>query len=168
MKNLNRKELEFYEALVEDYKIRSDKSFIKTMFLSSVNHNNKIEFKLKKIFETSYDKFFKDSDLLFSSIDSCIIGKYNNFYWATGSEGELYPVGTEIQNLPYILINNLVDINDFDSIKNYFEDALNVDYFEYLKEYKEFCKSFGFEYKEDLELIEKQSEGFNNLLASLK
>lgn len=168
MKYLTEKELAFYEALIKDYQIRGDKSFIKTMFLSSFNFNNKIELKLKKLFENSYSKFFIESDLLFSSIDSCIIGKYKNFYWATGSEGELYSVGREIQNLPYLLINNLGDINDIFLIKTYFKNILNIDYLKCLKEYKEFCTSFDLEYHEDLNYITQQCEEFNTLIKNLE
>lgn len=94
---------------------------------------------------------------MLSSIDSCIIGKYNNYYWVTGSEGELYYAGQEIQNLPSLLLNNIGDNEDR---YNYFKNVLNVDYNEYIQKYKEFCKLFSFEYKEDLELIETQSEEF--------
>ena len=45
MKNLTGEELNFWNALVNDYEIRKEKSFIKTMFLSSLNNNNKIEIK---------------------------------------------------------------------------------------------------------------------------
>lgn len=167
MKNLTGEELNFWNALVNDYEIRKEKSFIKTMFLSSLNNNNKIEIKLHKLFDNSYEEVFSQSDLLLSSIDSCIVGKYKDTFWGTDSEGEIYGMGCEIQNLPYLLLDRLGDINDITSIKNYFNNVLEIDYLIYLQEYKNFCKSFGLEYKGDTNLIEKQSEKFNQLLDDL-
>lgn len=168
MKNFTENELSFWNALENDYEIRGDKSFIATMFLSSLNKDSKIEKKLKKMFEGMYQKIFDNSDLLLSSIDSCFVGKYEDTFWGTDSEGEIYGIGKEIQNLPYALLDRLGDVQDTEVVQNYFQKVLNIDYFEYLNSYRDFCKSFGLEYKENLDYIYEQSEEFNKLLDEME
>ena len=38
------------------------------------------------------------------SVNSCYIGKYKETFWGTGSEGEIFGLGKEIQNIVFPLI----------------------------------------------------------------
>ena len=73
MKNLNGKELEFWNALVEDYKQRGDLSFLNIMFVSGTKSEKELieeyensEISLSKLSEKinqykGYKKLFKDA-----------------------------------------------------------------------------------------------------------
>lgn len=172
MKYLTDKELDFFEALKKDYNINKDKSFISVLFCGWFKSEPDMRKDLIDLFDIQYKKLFNESDLLFESIQSCYIGKYKDTFWGTDSEGSVFGMGKEIQNIAFpIIFSELGQVTDTEEKKevcNYFTNQLGLDYDDYILKYKKFCKSFGFDYKEDLELIEKQSEFFNNLLDNFK
>lgn len=101
-------------------------------------------------------------------IDCCYVGKYKDNFWGTGSEGELYELGKEIQNIPFKLLHHIADIpEETNELVCYFSEILNVDYFVKLKEYKQLCKEFNLKYIENFDYIEKQSEEFNNYIDNI-
>lgn len=106
------------------------------------------------------------------SVNSCYIGKYKNTFWGTGSEGEVFGLGKEIQNIVFPLIfSGLDDVTDKEekiSVCEYFKNHLSLDYDNYINTYRNFCKNLGYEYKEDLNLISQQSEEFEKMLDDLK
>lgn len=172
MRYLTEQELAFFEALKKDYESNKDKSFIDVLFCAWFKSDYEMKNDLNDLFTMSYKKLFNESDLLFESTQCCYIGKYKDTFWGTGSEGEVFGMGKEIQNIVLpIIFSEIGQVNDPEeklAVVDYFKNHLNLNYDEYIQKYKQFCQSFGFEYKEDLELIEKQSEDFNNLLDSLK
>lgn len=172
MNYLTDKELAFFKALKNDYEINKDKSFIDVLFCAWFKSDYEMRNDLNDLFNMSYKKLFNESDLLFESTQCCYVGKYKDTFWGTGSEGEVFGMGKEIQNIAFpIIFSEIGQVNDPEekiAVVDYFQNHLHLDYDDYIQKYREFCQSFGFEYKEDLELIEKQSEDFNNLLDSLK
>lgn len=103
MKYLNNKEIAFFEALKKDYDINKDKSFIEVLFCAGFKSHDEIKNDLNDLFYMSYKKLFNESDLLFESIQCCYVGKYKDTFWGTGSEGEVFGMGKEIQNVAFLL-----------------------------------------------------------------
>lgn len=168
MKNLTKNELIFFNKLKEDYLRNEKSSLIFTMFLADIKEEEKLRKELNSIFQGKYDEIIKNSDILMASIDCCYVGKYKNNFWGTGSEGELYGLGKEIQNIPFKLLRHIADIPDeTEDLVNYFSEILKVDYFIKLKEYNLLCEEFNLNYIEDFDYIEKQSEEFNELIDKL-
>ncbi len=147
MKNLNGKELEFWNALVEDYKQRGDLSFLNIMFVSGTKSEKELIEEFREGSDGLYEPLLNQSDLLLFSMDSSMVGKYKDTFWITGSEGELNSIGKKLYNLPYVLLEAIADINDEEKISNYFKNVFNIDYLEYKEKYKDFCLSFGFIYE---------------------
>jgi len=172
MKNLTEKELIFWNALIEDYQINKEKSFIECLFLGALIDKKEMKEELEELFEGSYNKLFNNSDLLMFSVNSCYIGKYKDTFWGTGSEGEIFGLGKEIQSIVFPIIysqyGQVTDLDEKISVCEYFKNHLNLDYDDYINTYKNFCKNLGYEYKEDLNLISQQSEDFEKELEELK
>ena len=104
MRYLTQKELVFWNALIEDYKINKEKRFIECLFLGALVDSKEMKEELEELFEGSYKELFNNSDLLMFSVNSCYIGKYKETFWGTGSEGEIFGLGKEIQNIVFPLI----------------------------------------------------------------
>ena len=172
MKYLTQKEILFLEALHKDYEKNGEKSFLEILFLGEISSYSKIKNELDNLFNSYYEKLFKESDLLIESVDCMYIGKYEDTFWGTGSEGEVFGLGKEIQNIAFFTLRsyygNVQDIEEKKDICEHFKTHLGLDYDNYIDSYKSFCKNLGYEYKEDLELINQQSEEFESELGGLK
>lgn len=168
MKNLNGKELEFWNALVEDYNQRGDLSFLNIMFVSGTKSEKELIEEFREGSDGLYEPLLSQSDLLLFSIDSAMVGKYKDTFWVTGSEGELTSIGKKLYNLPFVLLEAIADINDEEKISKYFKNVFNIDYLEYKEKYKEFCLSFGFIYEESLKFIYEGRVEFEKELHVLK
>ena len=169
MKHLTDKELKFWNALVNDYKINKEKSFINTLFLGFLQSGEDLKNSLIDMYSNpSFINLFNKSDLLLETQNGIYICKYKEFFYLADTEGDILGVGKELQNIPANRINEEIrELTDIDGLLEYFKDEYNLNYGNYIFKYKEFCKFFGLNYKEDLELIEKQSEDFNKLLNSM-
>lgn len=168
MNSLTQKEINFIELLKEDLKYRGRKSFIETMFLAEFAPPDKLKKDVLEMFNEYYLEIFNNSDFIMESIESCYIGKYKDHFWGTGSEGELYGLGKEIQNIPYNLICSeigdlSIEKNKIEAI-NYFKDCFDVDYDMQISKYKIFCESFGFNYVDNHDYIQNQVQEFNELI----
>jgi hypothetical protein len=172
MKYLTQKEILFLEALHKDYEKNGEKSFLEILFLGEISSYSKIKNELDNLFNSYYEKLFKESDLLIESVDCMYIGKYKDTFWGTGSEGEVFGLGKEIQNIAFFILKsyygNVQDIEEKKDICEYFKNHLSLDYDDYINTYRNFCKNLGYEYKEDLDLISQQSEEFEKMLGDLK
>lgn len=172
MKNLTDKEINFLDALKKDYAINGDKSYIEVLFQAGFKANSEMKKDLNELYEGSYQELFNNSDLLFESIQCCYVGKYKDTFWGTDSEGGIFGFGKEIQNIAFSIIftevGQVTDVAEKPYVIEKFKNYFNLDYDLYIQSYKDFCKSFCLEYKENLELIEKQSEEFNEKLNMLK
>lgn len=172
MKYLTKKESLFLEALYKDYENNGEKSFLEVLFLGEIGSYQKIKNELDDLFNNYYEKLFKESDLLIESVDCMYVGKYKDTFWGTGSEGEVFGLGKEIQNIAFFILRsyygNVQDIEEKKDICEHFKTHLGLDYDNYIDSYKSFCKNLGCEYEEDLELIAKQSEQFESELGALK
>lgn len=170
MSFLTKKEIAFIEALKKDFEKNGEKSFLEVLYSGELSLNNVIRKQLNHLFNDSYKKLFDNSDLLIESIDSIYIGKYKETFWGTGSEGEVFGLGREIQNIAFYLITfRYGDLESRrDDVEDYFKKYLDLNYDEYIQSYKNFCERLGFEYKESLDLMNKQSECFDNELPSLE
>lgn len=166
MKHLTTKEIAFLNALQEDNQINKDKSFLELLFIGELKNQKDIRTSLESLFAGYYSNLFNDSDLLIESVDCLYIGKYNEYFWGTGSEGEVFGLGQDICNMAFVLISSYY--GDKDVTIEYFKNHLGLDYHSYIQSYRDFCKSLGYDYKEDFNLIEKQSERFENILDLLK
>lgn len=169
MKYLTDKELRFWNALINDYNIHQDKSFLNTLFLGFLQSNDDLKNSLLEMYSNpQFINLFNKSDLLLETKNGVYICKYKEFFYLADTEGEIRGVGKELQNIPANRINEEIrELTDIVDLEEYFKDEYNLNYENYIFKYKEFCKSFGLNYKEDLELIEKQSEDFNKLLNSM-
>lgn len=172
MKHLKEKEIKFIEALKKDKEINGEKSFMDILFQGSFECSEDMNTDLDDFFEGYYKKLFDNSDLIFESIGLCYVGKYKDTFWGTGSEGEIFGMGQEIQNIVFSLIfseiGQVIYPNEKIEVEKRFKRYHNLDYNEYIQSYRDFCLSLGYEYKEDLDLIEKQSEDFEKELPSLE
>lgn len=168
MKYLTDKELKFWNALIYDYDIHQDKSFINTLFLGFLQSNEDLKNSLFDMYSTpNFINLFNKSDLLLETQNGVYLCKYKEFFYLADTEGDIRGVGKELQNIPANRINEEIrELTDINGLIEYFKDEYNIDYKDYIEKYKEFCKSFGFEYNEDLSLIEKQSKDFDNLLTN--
>lgn len=172
MKYLTEKELAFLNALKKEQEINKEKSFMEVLFQASFIEPKKMKKDLDDLFQGYYENLFTNSDLIFESVNSCYVGKYKETFWGTGSEGEIFGLGQEIQNIVFpIIFSELGQVTDPEekiSVCQYFKDSLGLDYDKFIQSYRDFCSSFGYQYKEDLEFIQKQSETFEGELESLK
>lgn len=167
MKNLHGKELGFWNALVKDYNQRGDLSFLSIMFLSMTDSDEQLKNDFRFGSDGYYEPLLENSDMLLLSIDSCMVGKYKDTFWATDSEGELYPVGKKLHNLPYFLLDRCHNVTEDERIAEYHKVVFNVDYYQYREDYKNFCLSFGYVYTENFEFIDEGSEEFEEELKNL-
>lgn len=163
MKHLTDKELKFWNALVNDYKINKEKSFINTLFLGFLQSGEDLKNSLIDMYSNpSFINLFNKSDLLLETQNGIYICKYKEFFYLADTEGDIRGVGKELQNIPANRINEEIrELTDIDGLIKYFKDEYNLNYKDYIGKYKEFCKLFDFEYKEDLNLIINQSKEFN-------
>lgn len=172
MHNLTIKEINFINELKKDHNKNNDNSFLSILFLGEFKSYLIIKNELDDLFNNYYDNLFTESDLLIESVDCMYIGKYKNTFWGTGSEGEVFGMGQEIQNIAFFIIcsyyGNVKDIDEKKDVDEYFKKHLSLDYDDYIDSYRNFCLSLGFEYKEDLDLINQQSKDFENELEYLK
>lgn len=83
MKNLTKNELLFWNALVDDFQIRKDKSFLSVMFLTTLDSETNLLKEFRENSEGLYVHFLMQSDLLFYSVDGCFVGKYKDTFWGT-------------------------------------------------------------------------------------
>lgn len=167
MKNLHGKELIFWNALVEDYNKRGELSFLNIMFVSGTKSDKELKNDFRFGSDGYYEPLLEKSDMLLYSMESCMVGKYKDTFWATGSEGELYPVGKKLHNLPCVLLEAIGDINEDERIAEYHKVVFNVDYYQYREDYKNFCLSFGYVYTENFEFIDEGAEEFEEELKNL-
>lgn len=80
MKNLTHNELLFWNALVDDFQIRKDKSFLSVMFLTTLDSKTNLLKEFRENSEGLYEPLLKQSDLLFYSVDGCFVGKYKDTF----------------------------------------------------------------------------------------
>ena len=106
MKYLTQKEILFLEALHQDYEKNGEKSFLEILFLGEISSYSKIKNELDNLFNSYYEKLFKESDLLIESVDCMYIGKYKDTFWGTGSDGEVFGLGKEIQNIAFFILKS--------------------------------------------------------------
>lgn len=169
--SLTPKELIFIEALKNDLEINGEKSFIEILFQSSFKNEENMRIELDELFEGYYKYLFDNYDLIFEAIGLCYIGKYKDTFWGTGSEGEIFGLGKEIQNIVFpLILSEIGQVSAYQEkleVEKYFKKYHNLNYDEYIQSYKDFCKSFGYEYQESLEVIQKQSEEFEKELPLL-
>lgn len=172
MKYLTEKEINFIEALKKDLEAKGDKSFMKVLFQASFEDSETMKEDLNEFFDGTFNELFNSSDLIFEAIGFCYVGKYKDIFWGTGSEGEVFGMGKEIQNVVFPLI--FAEIGQVNipqeklEVEKYFKKYHDIDYDDYIQSYRDFCASLGFQYKEDLDLIDSQSEDFNRILPSLE
>lgn len=167
---LTQKEELFFNALKKENELNQEKSFLNLLFCATLKSENQLRKELVNLFENHYQEIFIKSDILFESIDCIYIGKYECTYWATNSEGELFGVGQEIQNIAFFILNSFFGdvLEEKEKINHYFKKSLNLDYESYIIQYTDFCQSLGLIYKEDFVLIENQSKEFNKQINEWK
>lgn len=172
MKYLTEKEIKFMEALKKDLEAKGDKSFMNVLFQASFEDSETMKEALNELFEGTFRELFNSSDLIFEAIGFCYVGKYKDIFWGTGSEGEVFGMGKEIQNVVFPLIfaeiGQVTIHQEKLEVEKYFKKYHNLDYDDYIQSYRDFCLSLGFEYKEDLDLIDSQSEEFEKELKNLE
>lgn len=95
-----------------------------------------------------------NSDILYSCEDSSYIGKYKDFFWKSGSEGEFYPICKGIQNI--VLFSSMIfkyfndsDYNDL--VLNYLS-LHGFSYDEISEQYSNICLDFGLEFDTNYKL----------------
>lgn len=172
MKYLTEKELGFIEALKKDLEINGEKSFIKILWHGFFDSEEYLRKEIANVFNDYYVELFKNSDLIMESVNGLYIGKYKENFWGTGSEGEVFGLGKEIQNIAFYVVltyyGQVLEPDEKVSVVEYFRNHLNLNYETYIQSYRDFCKSLGYEYKESLEIMEKQSEEFEKELPLLE
>jgi hypothetical protein len=168
MKNLHGKELDLWNALVNDYKHRGDLSFLNIMFVSGTKSEEELKTEFREGSEGLYEPLLAESDMLLFSMESSMIGKYKDTFWIKSSEGELNSIGKKLYNLPYVLLESVGDLNNEKNIAKYFKEVFNTDYFEYKKQYIKLCLSFGFKYEENINFVYEGRVEFEKQLEVLK
>ena len=159
-------ENDFLNSLKVDHKNRKEKSFFSVLFLGAyikgdkellLNIKNNIDLEeYKKIDKKGYD-ILNETEWLFESMESRMVGKYKNHFIGTASEGEYFSMGLEIQNLPvYIISASIADIDEPDERENivdFFLEELQIDFENYLQEYEKFCDIHGLIFQGNLQYI---------------
>lgn len=161
-------EQRFLTALHEDYKIRSDKSFLSVMFFATDGKN--ISEGLESLFEGSkLNAIIDDSDIIIESSDALYIGKYKYCFWGSGSEGEIFSMGTKLHQLPYDIICLSYNYEEEkEEVLERLKRNHQIDYLQYVEDYKVFCRKFGWKYIEECEAPSSITEAFNNLVESIQ
>lgn len=169
MKYLTAKELLFWNSLLKDYYQREKQSFLYTLFLGISQSKKELTDSLFDMYSSKkYINFFNNSDLLLEIENGFYIGKYKDTFFEVDTEGCIYGIGKEIQNIPANIINNKIfDLDNIEELNLYFNQEYGLDYIKYINEYKYFCNSFDLEYKENLDLLNQQSEEFNQFINNL-
>lgn len=90
-------------------------------------------------------QIIKDSDILYSREDSSYIGKYKDFFWKSGSEGEFYPICKEIQNIAIFssMIFKYFNDSDYNDLILDYLSLHNFSYDEISEQYLKICLDFG-------------------------
>lgn len=175
MSYLTTKEIEFLNALKEDNMNRKEKSFLHTLFsqaqLFDGEYNNTKTY-VEKILEVSdYEKIdpsgyeiLSQTQWLFEALESEMVGKYKNHFIGTGSEGEYFSMGLEIQNLATYLVASIMgsfqdDEEIAECVEKYNEDH-GIDFYKNWQDYKVFCQSHGLTVEEKYDVIHKQTLNF--------
>lgn len=111
-------------------------------------------------------QIIKDSDILYSREDSSYIGKYKDFFWKSGSEGEFYPICKGIQNI--VLFSSMVfkyfndsDYNDL--VLNYLS-IHDFSYEEISEQYSKICLDFDLEFDINYELSSSEANKFQQYI----
>lgn len=76
------------------------KKFPRNFISREISSYSKIKNELDNLFNSYYEKLFKESDLLIESRIVCI-GKYKDTFWGTILKGEVFGLGKEIQNIAF-------------------------------------------------------------------
>lgn len=162
MKNINNKEFGFI-------------SEIDNRKLTNVLYNGELvldfqEEVKKEMFQLFSDKnickIIKDSDILYSCEDSCYIGKYKDFFWKSGSEGEFYPICKEIQNIALFssMIFKYFNDSDYNDLVLDYLSLHNFSYGEISEQYSKICLDFDLEFDINYELSSSDESEFQQYI----
>ncbi len=171
---LTQQELDFYNALCENmvkHKNESSNDYYLNRLFKSIPIKDKSYEEIDLFFELEpKKKFIDDSILLFDAINCIYVGKIKDFFW----------IIDEYENV-YFISKSMIDVTNqlmMENISLYLEDMesfydtnqqfyKNGDFKEYLEEYKNFAKQYGY----DFELMKEMDnypdiydEEFNQLL----
>lgn len=141
MKNINKIEFNFIRE-IENRKLTNvlyNGEFV-------LDFQEEVKKEMLQIFSSeNICQIIKDSDILYSREDSSYIGKYKDFFWKSGSEGEFYPICKGIQNI--VLFSSMIfkyfndsDYNDL--VLNYLS-LHDFSYEEISEQYSKICLDFG-------------------------
>ena len=103
----------------------------------------------KEMLQLFSDKYIyqiiKDSDILYSCEDSSYIGKYKDFFWKSGSEGEFYTICKEIQNIALFssMIFKYFNDPDYNDLVLDYLYSHDFSYEEIVERYSNICLDFG-------------------------
>lgn len=161
--------------------IDRDMCFVKTINnqkLTNVLYNGELvldfqEEVKKEMFQIFSDKnicqIIDNSDILYSCEDSSYIGKYKDFFWKSGSEGEFYPICKGIQNI--VLFSSMIfkyfndsDYNDL--VLNYLS-LHDFSYEEISEHYSKICLDFDLEFDINYELSSSEANKFQQYINRL-
>jgi hypothetical protein len=172
---LTEQELNFYNALIENYKEKSDNSFLERIYYAE-STIDKIFEEFDFYFEISTNKnFLMNSLILYSSLDGVFVGKIHDFFWFIDKYGRIYLISKNIEDIGIQMLKLFsgLDIIQDPNLESfyYINEYKYPDFKDYLDEYRLFAKQYGYDFDlmkdiDDYEGIEKDVEEFNKLLSS--
>lgn len=166
---MNQKECYFYNNLLLDYQKNKDKSYLSRIFCC-VPIDEEKEKIMSGILKISTKKLIADSDLLFQSEDSGIIGKWKDSFWFLDSEQEVSFIDKDMDKIAYFLSENYSWPLDDVAFKEDLEERFllwDIDFTTYIKEYKMFCIFNGYDFDFSWEYDQHKADIFLNGIENL-
>lgn len=150
MKNINNIEFKFIRE-IENRK------------LTNVLYNGELVLDFQKEVKKEMHQIFsdknicqiiKDSDILYSCEDSSYIGKYKDFFWKSGLEGEFYPICNGVQNIALFssMIFKYFNDPDYNDLVLDYLSLHDFSYGEIIERYSNICLDFGLEFNTNYKL----------------
>lgn len=160
---LTNTEARFLAELRKNSNEEENRSFLSLLFSATIPDKEIALKRLHSLFGDKYKDIFINSVILFEAEDFIYVGKYKDIFWGTWSEGEFYFCAKEIQNICSSIRDCLlgtVDEPDYkEEVIEYFLEQFDLDYDEYIEQYKLFCAEQGLTYDE-LNLISEEDEAY--------
>lgn len=155
MDSIINKEFMFLNALIADYNLKNDNSFLSVLFECHPFDNNMKPYfydEINETFKDSYKKIIFDSDILFVMRYSTYFGKYKDYFWVCDEDGNLSYIGKSIDDIIYTAFSFWTG-NFFDERQK--EDRIldienkGFNYDNILNDYQSFCKVYGYDFHYD-------------------
>ncbi len=175
---LTEQELNFYNALCknkEEFEKRDSEYYYLNKLYYANNIKDKLINEINFVFNIKGKKrFLENSILLFEVNNSIYIGKINDFFWMMNEYENIYYISKNMGDI----LNTLLFFNSalrLDNLETFYYinqiQMHNINFKDYLEEYKLFAKKYGYEFDlmkdiDNYEGIEEDIEEFNKLLAS--